>query len=189
MSAERTVSQWNDDSKQATLELEAYQGTGCIQTKGSIERHEAIFRRIESDKKQSSKAKPLVFNFSLAIIIWFYTVLGASIWLVQYPAIMLLFYVLASAVTYSVYAFDKEAVRHQTLGVNSGILHLLSLAGGWPGALFAQCVFNHRYQDKWFASVFWLTVVFNFLAFVWTFTDVGNGYLMSAVQYLKMLLR
>lgn len=188
MSAERTVNCWDENTKLEIAGSGPYEGASDIQQRVETERYEAIHSRAQTEKKHKSGVSPFVFNFSMAIIVWFFTVLGASIWLINYPAIMVLFYILTSAITYSVYAFDKDAARQGHRGVSNSILHLLSLIGGWPGALFAQCMFNHKYQDKWFASMFWCSVMANFGLFVWTFTDTGNGYLLSAVNYLRVLL-
>lgn len=51
-------------------------------------------------------------------------------------------------------------------------LHLLSLAGGWPGALIAQPVFRHKTIKQPFQGVFWATVVLNMAGLVWL---VGSG--------------
>lgn len=134
----------------------------------------------------ASNTTPFVFNFSMAIVVWFLTVLLASIWVVKYPAIVLLFYVFFSAITYSFYMFDSAAAKQNTLRVHHGILHTLSLVGGWPGALVAQCSYKVHYHNKIFAVLFWCTVGVNLLAYVWTFTDIGNAYLLSCVRELKL---
>jgi uncharacterized membrane protein YsdA (DUF1294 family) len=38
-------------------------------------------------------------------------------------------------------------------------LHLLALAGGWPGALFAQQFLRHKSAKAEFRGTFWVTVV------------------------------
>ena len=45
-------------------------------------------------------------------------------------------------------------------------LHLLSLAGGWPGALLAQQALRHKTSKSSFITGFWLMVVLNVAAFV-----------------------
>ncbi|MFA0567841.1 DUF1294 domain-containing protein [Vibrio gallaecicus] len=118
--------------------------------------------------------RPLVVNYSMAIPVWFFSILFASIWLVYYPAIMVLFYLLVSAVTFFVYAFDASANRNKTWRIDDTLFHALSLIGGWSGALLGQCIFNHKYSDKTFAVIFWCTAAMNFLFFVWTLTESGS---------------
>ena len=65
-----------------------------------------------------------------------------------------------SLLAFVVYAFDKRAAR--TPGARrtpERTLHLIALAGGWPGALLAQRVLRHKNRKPAFQRVFWLTVV------------------------------
>ena len=45
-------------------------------------------------------------------------------------------------------------------------LHLLALAGGWPGALLAQQFLRHKSTKQEFRQVFWVTVLLNIIALV-----------------------
>jgi uncharacterized membrane protein YsdA (DUF1294 family) len=45
-------------------------------------------------------------------------------------------------------------------------LHMMALAGGWPGAWLAQKMFRHKTSKKEFQVVFWLTVVLNIGALI-----------------------
>ncbi len=66
---------------------------------------------------------------------------------------------LLSLVTYLVYALDKSAARRRRHRVPERTLHLLSLLGGWPGALLAQYTLRHKTAKPRFLFVFWLTVL------------------------------
>ncbi len=70
-------------------------------------------------------------------------------------------------VTFLAYALDKSAARRNAWRVPEKTLHILSLAGGWPGALLAQQVFRHKTRKASFRAVFWLTVVVNVAWLVW----------------------
>jgi uncharacterized membrane protein YsdA (DUF1294 family) len=59
---------------------------------------------------------------------------------------------------------------------------LLSLAGGWPGALVAQQKLHHKSKKQSFRLVFWLTVLLNCGAFVWLFTPTGATTLQSLID-------
>lgn len=71
----------------------------------------------------------------------------------------LLLVAVASTAAVVAYRFDKT--RAQTAGrrVSERTLHLLALAGGWPGALLAQQWFRHKTQKTSFRVMFWVTVV------------------------------
>lgn len=81
------------------------------------------------------------------------------------PAIWLGYFVL-SVVTFFAYAFDKSAAVRGTWRTQEITLHLLALAGGWPGALLAQQLLRHKSSKSRFAATFWFTVALNVGAFV-----------------------
>lgn len=66
-----------------------------------------------------------------------------------------------SALTFAVYARDKAAAMRCQWRTRESTLHLLSLAGGWPGALAAQKMFHHKSRKSGFRAIFWLTVALN----------------------------
>jgi uncharacterized membrane protein YsdA (DUF1294 family) len=76
-------------------------------------------------------------------------------------------YVVLSAVTFLVYRADKSAARRGGKRVPEATLHILSLLGGWPGALVAQQVFRHKTRKQPFRTVFWVTVAVNCVGLVW----------------------
>jgi uncharacterized membrane protein YsdA (DUF1294 family) len=66
-----------------------------------------------------------------------------------------------SIVTFAAYGWDKLAARRGTLRISEGTLHLLALAGGWPGGLAGQLLFHHKTRKNTFQLYFWLTVLVN----------------------------
>lgn len=70
------------------------------------------------------------------------------------------------------YWIDKSAAQGGRRRIPESNLHLLSLAGGWPGALIAQQLFRHKTIKQPFQSVFWATVVVNVVGLAWL---VGSG--------------
>lgn len=64
-----------------------------------------------------------------------------------------------SMATYIVYAWDKGAAQKNQYRTAEKTLHLMALAGGWPGALLAQQMLRHKSAKAAFRSVFWVTVV------------------------------
>lgn len=61
--------------------------------------------------------------------------------------------------TFMVYAIDKSAARSGQWRTKESHLHLLSLAGGWPGAWFAQQWLRHKSRKAEFRAVYWTTVL------------------------------
>ena len=77
------------------------------------------------------------------------------------PAVAGVLYAVMSLVTFVVYAVDKAAARHRRRRVAEKTLHLLALAGGWPGALVAQQTLRHKTIKASFRATFWCTVAGN----------------------------
>ena len=67
--------------------------------------------------------------------------------------------VVMSVLTLGFYAWDKRQAKKQGWRVPEKRLHLLSLLGGWPGALLGQRWLRHKSIKTRFRIVFWLTVV------------------------------
>jgi uncharacterized membrane protein YsdA (DUF1294 family) len=82
------------------------------------------------------------------------------------PAWTALLYLGASALTFVAYALDKSAAQRGAWRIAEKNLHLLALAGGWPGALLAQQWLRHKSVKADFRAVFWATVVLNVALFV-----------------------
>ncbi|MGD9586142.1 MAG: DUF1294 domain-containing protein [Brachymonas sp.] len=69
-----------------------------------------------------------------------------------------------SVLTFLVYAIDKTRAQRRRWRIPEKQLHVLSLAGGWPGALAAQQLLRHKNAKPEFQSVFWATVAGHVLA-------------------------
>jgi uncharacterized membrane protein YsdA (DUF1294 family) len=87
--------------------------------------------------------------------------------------VVLLAYFLASCATYLAYFLDKAAAQKGRWRTPENILHLFSLVGGWPGALFAQRTFRHKTQKQSFQIAYWVTVGINCVAFGWLLSPAG----------------
>ena len=97
----------------------------------------------------------------------------ASVFLGKVPTAVLALYVVASIVTFIVYAFDKSAAQSNRWRTPEGNLRLLALIGGWPGALAAQRLLRHKSNKTSFQIVFWATVFINCGVLGWLFTPSG----------------
>lgn len=76
-----------------------------------------------------------------------------------------------SAAAFVMYGVDKSAAVHGRWRTPELWLHMVSLAGGWPGALVAQHVFRHKTRKQPFRTVFWATVALNVLALTWVLSS------------------
>jgi uncharacterized membrane protein YsdA (DUF1294 family) len=68
-------------------------------------------------------------------------------------------YAAMSAITFVVFGFDKLAAWRGKRRVPEKTLYLLSLLGGWPGALLAMPVFRHKRRKGSFVAIVVLIVL------------------------------
>jgi uncharacterized membrane protein YsdA (DUF1294 family) len=68
-----------------------------------------------------------------------------------------------SVATLAVYGVDKRRAKQEGDRISEKTLHILSLLGGWPGAIAGQKLFRHKTIKKSFRLVFWLTVLGNLI--------------------------
>lgn len=109
----------------------------------------------------------------------FLIIVGGAVVLSKIPPLIFAIYVVVSLITFIIYAVDKSAARKGTWRTQESTLHLLSLVGGWPGALIAQQTLRHKSRKQPFRAVFWVTVLINCGAFIWLFTPAGSDLLQS----------
>ena len=112
---------------------------------------------------------------ALAVIgaILFLCVIGVSVAASKLPPAILGLYLVASLITFIMYAVDKSAAKRGARRTPESTLHWLSLIGGWPGGVIAQQTLRHKSKKKSFRTVFWMTVVLNVCALFWMFTPEG----------------
>ena len=80
-----------------------------------------------------------------------------------------------SVVAFIAYAVDKSAAINGSWRMSENSLHLLGLAGGWPGALLAQQWLRHKTSKPSFTHVFWGTVIVNSAGFYVWHVPLGAG--------------
>jgi uncharacterized membrane protein YsdA (DUF1294 family) len=112
----------------------------------------------ESPRRHASAALLALPAFAIAYAV------AVHLW--RPPGWIALVYLIASVVTFVVYALDKSAARRGRWRVEEGTLHALALAGGWPGALLAQQFLRHKSAKTEFLRMFWVTMLANAVGFV-----------------------
>ena len=138
--------------------------------------------RSRSTKKTSSgrvgngtKRKKLPFPARLACF-WPLAVIPAlavSLWLKHpLPGIVLAF-VCNSLLEVLFYREDKRLAEQQDWRIPEFYLHFWELFCGWPGALYAQVRFRHKWKKLSYMAVFWLYVILNVCAVAWLVSPEG----------------
>ncbi|WP_019672268.1 DUF1294 domain-containing protein [Psychrobacter lutiphocae] len=70
-------------------------------------------------------------------------------------------YLALGILTYAIYAKDKKAAEQGRWRTPEMTLHLLSVLGGWAGAMLAQSRLRHKTQKPEFRMTYYLTVIIN----------------------------
>lgn len=110
--------------------------------------------------------------FAIPAFVIVYVVVSA-IW--GTPLLLAAAYAAASGVTFIAYGIDKSAAASNRWRTPESTLHLLALAGGWPGALLAQQFLRHKSRKAEFRAAFWATVILNVVAFVGFCSPFGRS--------------
>lgn len=142
-------------------------------------RPRAVKATLTGDKLPENKQSNVTLSIVVAIL--FLIIVGICVFSTKIPIHILALYTAASLLTFIMYAIDKSAAQDGAWRTQESTLHLLSLVGGWPGALIAQQKLRHKTQKQSFRSVFWITVLLNCGAFVWLFTPSGAATLQSLI--------
>ena len=121
-------------------------------------------------------------SLALAVAGAFLVVVSVSVLAARIQPLVLAVYVIASLLTFIMYAADKSAARRGTWRISEKTLHVLSLSGGWPGAIVAQQGLRHKTKKQPFRSIFWITVVLNCGVFAWLFTAAGGTALNALIS-------
>jgi uncharacterized membrane protein YsdA (DUF1294 family) len=86
------------------------------------------------------------------------------LWSLQQNLIAAICYVVASIVAYVATADDKQRARADAQRTPEKVLHVLELAGGWPGGFLAQQRHRHKTRKASYQAIFWLVVAAHELA-------------------------
>ena len=114
-------------------------------------------------------------SWSIIVVYIFFAIIGVSVLTTQIDPLVLAFYIVVSIITFTVYAIDKSAATKGTWRTSESTLHLLSLVGGWPGALVAQQKLRHKSKKQFFRFVYWITVALNCALLSWLLIPIGGS--------------
>lgn len=110
--------------------------------------------------------------FMLLLITAYAGLLAWGIWTAQLPGWIAAASLALNLLTFLVYAFDKHAAQTGGWRTREDTLHALALAGGWPGACFAQQLLRHKSNKADFRAVYATTVFLHVAGLcAWLFRD------------------
>ena len=190
------ISDWNDErgfgfiepqgkGKRAFVHISAFKQKTHRPVNG-----DAVTYVLEQDAKGRLQAKNVHFvkhkapapsgppRVAMAMIAA--VVIGVLYLLHWLPPAMVAIYAAASALSFLLYAKDKNAAKRNRWRTPEQTLHTASLLGGWPGALLGQQVFRHKITKQSFQFFFWVTVLVN-IGGVWWLLTSGELYRWQAL--------
>lgn len=138
-----------------------------------------VARAGERLSRSTKKGKRSTSTIGAAL---FLIIVSVSALTAKIPFFLFLFYLIASLFTFIMYAMDKSAAQNRAWRTQESTLHLLSLAGGWPGAIVAQQKLGHKSKKRSFRIVFWATVLLNCGVFFWWHTPTGATALRALIN-------
>ncbi|NNG76155.1 DUF1294 domain-containing protein [Acinetobacter sp. ANC 4277] len=127
-----------------------------------------ILPKPKNVKVQQQKLKPMQIacvGYILALAV--FTLLGLL------SGMVLLFISIINAMTYWLYAQDKEAALLGNRRVPEQTLHILSFLGGWPTAWLAQEKMRHKTQKQPFRKIYFCTIALNILLILWLISPLN----------------
>ena len=113
-----------------------------------------IIRRAAATTGRPTPAGP-----ALVLMLGWVALLAWGLWTGRLAPWLLGAAVAINLLTFAAYAIDKSAAQNGQWRTKESHLHLLSLAGGWPGAWFAQQWLRHKSRKREFRTAYWATVV------------------------------
>ncbi len=131
-------------------------------------------RRPQPPRAGRSGASPAFQGLAFLLMALWLGLLAFGAWNSRLPWWLLCAAVVLNLLTFVVYYADKSAAQSGQWRVPENQLHLLALAGGWPGAWFAQQMLRHKSSKTGFRAVYWATVVANCAGLAaWVLRGIG----------------
>jgi len=122
---------------------------------------------------------------SLMVALGFIAYLGWSVFRGTLPSPVLWLYLLASGGSYLLYRHDKRASKAGRYRIPEGTLHISELIGGWPGALVAQQVYQHKTAKLSYQFGFWICVIINCAILYWISSKTPVEALIKSVFLMR----
>jgi uncharacterized membrane protein YsdA (DUF1294 family)/cold shock CspA family protein len=135
-----------------------------------------------SRKRQEAASAGSGAALALPLMIAYGTATVWAVWTRQMPWWVLPALFVLNVLTFYAYMLDKYAAGRGAWRISENALHLWSLAGGWPGAWFAQQLLRHKSRKQEFRVTYWVTVVLHCAALgVWLYPAAITSFTTPAV--------
>lgn len=124
-----------------------------------------MFRMSETEDKPKGLRRPKrTFLWLTAILV---LVAGGAIYHFVKANLYVILIASLSAVNFLFYGFDKITAKLEQQRIPEIVLHLLSLAGGFPGGWAGRAVFRHKTQKRSFLVVLIVSTILHIGLLIW----------------------
>jgi uncharacterized membrane protein YsdA (DUF1294 family)/cold shock CspA family protein len=136
-----------------------------------------------NEKIKTNSSVEQTISFSQIFAMAFCLILLSLLIVGKIPFSVVCAYLILGIITFIAYAIDKAAAQKNAWRTKESTLHVLSLLGGWLGALLAQKILRHKSKKEEFQIIFWTTVILNCSAFGLLFTQDYFEYLRRMIGF------
>ncbi|APD91247.1 DNA-binding protein [Alteromonas mediterranea] len=131
--------------------------------KGTLRAHDICLLKDYKAKRSHANKQTSQTKRNAILLSIFFGVLALFTLSGRVSFMITILYGAISLLTILLYGIDKSAAKKDKWRISEAKLHLLSLLGGWPGALLAQQMFKHKRSKSSFMRVYWVTVMVNLI--------------------------
>ncbi|NOI98724.1 DUF1294 domain-containing protein [Vibrio kanaloae] len=181
------VIEWNDSKGYGFIssvgdELKVFFHISSVTNRGYRPKlQDSVTFEVTEDNKGRLNAENVIvqgvngFPFDVLFGFSFLVAATASVIVFNGEKILIPLYIVLSIFTYFMFAWDKQAALSGDWRTPEKTLHMLSLLGGWPGALLAQFQLRHKSRKQPFKFILWVAIILNVCGFLWLFTEQGRN--------------
>lgn len=131
-------------------------------------------KKLTQKKNSSQVQSPAKMQPMQMLCIAYIVFLAGLVMLGLLNGIIVLFVSLMNALSYWLYAQDKEAAQLGNRRIPENTLHLVAFLGGWPAAWLAQEKLRHKTQKQPFRRIYFCTIVFNIILILWLISPLNS---------------
>ena len=158
------------ETKEIFIHISEYQGQPLLNDKLSFtlskdnNNRDCAINAIKFNKAKLTsiqKDTNTISFLSIFSIITFYLILFYFTKEDSIQTYIILYYIGISIFTFFIYSKDKDYAQNGSWRISENTLHILSILGGWSGALIAQNKLQHKSSKFSFKIVFFITILLN----------------------------
>ncbi|CAK1695752.1 Uncharacterized membrane protein YsdA (DUF1294 family) [Vibrio crassostreae] len=181
------VIEWNDSKGYGFIssvggELKVFFHISSVTNRGYRPKvKDSVTFEVTEDNEGRLKAESVIvqgakgFPFTVLFGFSFLVAATASVIVFNGEKLLIPLYIVLSIFTYFMFAWDKQAALSGDWRTPEKTLYMLSLLGGWPGALLAQFQLRHKSRKQPFKFILWVAILLNVCGFLWLFTEQGRN--------------